>query len=337
MEKQKILIVDDESKMIQIFRRNLPPEDYILDGAVNGMDALDKLRSNQYQAVVTDWLMPDMNGVQLIKSIRSEFEKPPLIIMITVIDSLQAKENILDIGADYFLPKPVDFMELFNCLKNGLARIRQTPKKIKKINSLKKPAQLPPCVAVVLAASTAGCDALRKVFYRLPACNAAFFVVQHGPFWMHQELTKRIQSNTELNVCLAKNYEKIQPGNIYIAPGDLHLSIKPEFFCTELLNSPMENFVRPSADPLFRSAAEVFGRFVIGVILTGLGMDGTYGAAYVNAAEGIVLAHDPKTAHAPTMPKAIISSGLAHQVVSLEKMQATILQHVENLSRLLME
>ena len=335
MEKQRILIVDDELRVIELLKHLLPTDQYIVDEASNGVEALAKIRKNRYHALLTDWLMPEMNGVQLIKRIRSEIEIQPLIIMITVIDSLQAKEDILEIGADYYSPKPFDTMGLLNCLKIGLARMQQVPQKTYTIVPSRKQELLPPCVAVVLASSTAGCDALQKVFYNFPSCNAAFLIVQHGPMWLHEQLVKRIQLNTELNVSLAKDSVDIRPRSIYFAQGGSHLCVQPKSFSLQLTSDPMENHVRPSADPLFRTAAKAFGSFTIGVVLTGLGIDGTYGSAYINANGGVVLVQDPKTARAPTMPQAIISSGLAHQTVTLDKMQATILKHVNNLSRLL--
>jgi two-component system, chemotaxis family, protein-glutamate methylesterase/glutaminase len=337
MEKQRILIVDDESNMVRILKNFLSDYDYIVDSAVNGVDALAKLRNNRYHALLTDWLMPGLNGVQLIKKIRRDIEKQPFIILVTVIDSLQAKENVIEIGADYYLPKPLNLMELLDCLKTGLTRMKQTPEKINVIAPSNNQGQLPPCVAVVLASSTAGCDALRKVFYGFPYCNAAFFVVQHGPKWMHEELVKRFQLETELNVCLAENSMGIQPGSIYFAQGGSHLIVQPKSFSIQLSSGPMENSVRPSADPLFRSAADAFGRFVIGTVLTGLGIDGTYGSAYIDAVGGAVLVQDPETTHASTMPQAIISSGLAHQSVSLEKIQVAILKNIKNLSKQLNE
>ncbi len=333
MEKQRVLIVDDESTMVRILKRILSMDKYIIDVATNGEDALEKLRKSRYHALLTDWLMPHMNGIQLIKYIRSEIEEQPCIILITVIDSLQAKENVLEIGADYYLPKPVDIMELLSCLKNGLARMQQTPQKINYTGLPKKQEQKPPCVAVVLASSTAGCEALRKVFYNFPSCNAAFFIVQHGPKWIHQQLESQIRLNTELNVSLAEDSVNIQPGSIYIAQGGSHLCIQPESFSIQVTSDPMENFVRPSADPLFRTAAKAFGCFTIGVVLTGLGIDGTNGAAHISAVGGIVLAQEPKTACASTMPQSIISSGLTHHAISLDNMQATIIEQVENLSR----
>jgi two-component system, chemotaxis family, protein-glutamate methylesterase/glutaminase len=333
MEKQRVLIVDDESSSVRILKRILSAKDYILDDASNGNEALAKLKKNHYHALLTDWLMPGTNGVQLIQHVRKNIKNQPIIIMTTVIDSLQAKEDILEIGADYYLSKPYDLKELISYLEEGLARMQQSPHNLNLISPQEKQVDLPPFIAVVLASSTAGCEALRKVFHSFPSCNAAFFIVQHGPKWVIEELARQIQINTELNVKVAEDSLKIQPGYLYIAPADSHLCIQRESFSIQLSNDPKENFLRPAADPLFRTAAKAFGRFTIGVVLTGLGMDGTYGSAHIVATKGIVIAQDPKTAVASTMPGTVISSGLALEGVPLNNMQTTILEEVKKLSK----
>ena len=332
MKKQRVLIVDDESSSVRILRRILSTKDYILDDASNGDEALAKLEEKQYHALLTDWLMPGINGVQLIQHVRKNIRNQPIIIMTTVVDSLQAKEDILAIGADYYLSKPYDLNELINCLEEGLARLQQLPLNLNLISSQKELSTPPPCIAVVIAASTAGCEALRKVFYGFPSCKAAFFIVQHGPEWVIEELARKIQLNTDLNVMVAADSQMIQPGCIYIAPADSHLCIQQKSFSIKLTDDPKENFLRPAADPLFRSGAKAFGGFTIGAVLTGLGMDGTNGSAHIVASKGIVIVQDPETAVAPTMPRTVISSGLAREIVPLNKMQTTILEKVEILS-----
>lgn len=333
MKKQRVLIVDDESSSVRILKRILSSKDYILDDASNGKEALVKLEKNQYHALLTDWLMPGINGVQLIQHVRKNIKKQPIIIMTTIVDSLQAKEDILEIGADYYLSKPYALKELTGHLDEGLARLQQSPLNLNLIRSQEKQVVLPPCIAVVIASSTAGCEALRKVFYGFPSCNASFFVVQHGPKWVIEELARQIQLNTELNVMVAADSQTVKPGYLYIAPADSHLCIQQKSFSIKLTDDPKENFVRPSADPLFRTAAKAFGRFTIGAVLTGLGMDGTYGSAHIVASKGIVIAQDPKTAIASTMPKTVISSGLACDNIPLNNMQSTILEEVEKLSQ----
>jgi DNA-binding response OmpR family regulator len=139
MEKIRVLVVDDEPKNISLLKMLLNSEDcYIVNEAVDGEEALKKLKEKEYDALLTDWLMPKMNGVDLIKRVRSEFPSPPYIMMITAIQSSQAKDNILEIGADEFISKPFRMKSLLATLKEGLARRSQPLPKIQKINILQK-------------------------------------------------------------------------------------------------------------------------------------------------------------------------------------------------------
>lgn len=332
MEKIRVLIVDDEPRNVQLLRSILSSQNcYIVDEAVNGEEALKKLKCINYDVLLTDWLMPSMNGADLIKRVRSELKILPYIIMITAIQSLQAKEDILEIGADEFISKPLRMKEFLVTLKEGLARRSQPLPKIQKIKVPKK-IITPPFVAVVIASSTGGYEALIQLFSGHLSDKAAFFVAQHAPAETLRNITKKIKTLTNLNVHLARDSQKINPGNVYIAPGDRHLCINPKPLAISLNRDPKENYVRPSADPLFRSAALTFGKCTLGIVLTGLGVDGTHGAAHIKAVGGEVLAQDPKSAIAPSMPKSVILSGVNTDIVGLDKLNSKIESQISTLT-----
>ena len=188
----------------------------------------------------------------------------------------------------------------------------------------------PPFVGVVMAASTGGPGALTKVFNRLPppTSRATFFVVQHGPAWM---LARRLNSETPMTVSLASDGVRAAPGKIYVAPGNRHLFIEPGSLSLRLTDNPSENFVYPSADLLFRSAAKAFGRRCLAVVMTGMGRDGSLGAAAVARAGGVVIAQAPETAGAPSMPRTVIKMGIPKRVVPLEHLAETITGYVNRL------
>jgi two-component system chemotaxis response regulator CheB len=182
----------------------------------------------------------------------------------------------------------------------------------------------PDFVACVIAASTGGPPTLIELFKDIPDnANVAFYIVQHGPPWMLETLSQRLQRETKLKVHLATDGMKTEPGNIYIAPGDYHMKINADYSIT-LDNSPKENFVRPAADPLFHSAAKVFGKYLFAVVLTGLGRDATNGSASVASAKGSVYVQDPNTTVAPSMAKTVIESGIKHQVIALSDLGKTM-------------
>jgi two-component system, chemotaxis family, protein-glutamate methylesterase/glutaminase len=324
MKKSRILVVEDHLPNLRLIKQILAMEDcYLVDEAVDGEEALKKIKNNDYDALLTDWLMPKVDGTKLIKQVRKELTSPPYIMMITAIQTDQAKEKILEIGADEFISKPVRGKELLATLREGLARRAQPLPKIQKIKTLFKK-NTPPFVAVVIASSTGGYDALSQIFSAHLSEKAAYFIAQHAPAYTLSNMAKKLKGLTNLKVNLGVDTQKIQSGNVYIAPGDRHLCINPKPLSIKLNQDPKENFVRPSADPLFRSAALVFGNCTLGIVLTGLGVDGTQGAAHIKAAGGEILVQDPKSAIAARMPNSIILSGLATDVASLAKINSKI-------------
>jgi two-component system, chemotaxis family, protein-glutamate methylesterase/glutaminase len=145
-------------------------------------------------------------------------------------------------------------------------------------------------------------------------------------------MTRKINTLTNLDVNLARDSQEINPGHVYIAPGDKHLYINPKPLSIGLNQDPKENYVRPSADPLFRSAALTFGKYTLGIVLTGLGVDGTHGAAHIKAVGGEVLVQDPESATAPSMPKNVILSGLNSDIVGLDEINSKVESQITKLS-----
>ena len=127
---------------------------------------------------------------------------------------------------------------------------------------------------------------------------------------------------------LAEDDVFAKAGTVYLAPNDHHLSIKAGTFRLRLEKGPQVNYVRPAADPLFRSGADAFGSYGIGVVLTGMGRDGAAGAAHILKAGGTVLVQDPETAVAPGMPKNVIEMGGATEVTGLVLLGRAITRHV---------
>lgn len=328
----KILIAEDDCDNAHILEFILSQSGYIVETAKNGKEALAWLTSNRCNALLTDWMMPEMDGMELIRRVRALIKPLPLIIMVTAIDSPQGRNFALDAGADDYITKPYSKQELLFRLGNGLERLRQPAPEI---HPAPTPSDfnLPPFVGVVIASSSGGPPTLTKVLKDLPEdCDAAFFAVQHGPSWMLKAFAQRLGKETELKTVLAEDGTSPQCGKLYLAPGDRHLRLKFPSCDLDVTESPQENFVRPAADPLFRSAAALFGKYCVAVILTGMGRDGARGAAEIAAAGGMVLVQDPKTAVAASMPQTTISSGVAGKVVPLKNLAETIKEHVNLLS-----
>jgi two-component system, chemotaxis family, protein-glutamate methylesterase/glutaminase len=157
---------------------------------------------------------------------------------------------------------------------------------------------------IVIGTSMGGLPALHTIVKDLPeSIPAAICVVQHIGDHASQ-LPALLSVAGRLPVVSAKDGEPFRAGTIYVAPPARHLIVGPGHL--HLTRGPRENHARPAIDPLFRSAAEVFGRRVIGVILTGQLNDGTAGLFEIKRRGGIAIAQDPSDAEFPAMPQSAL-------------------------------
>jgi two-component system, chemotaxis family, protein-glutamate methylesterase/glutaminase len=160
--------------------------------------------------------------------------------------------------------------------------------------------------AVAIAASTGGPRALSQLIPRLDAgLPAAVFVAQHMPPMFTAALARRLHGLSPLRVVEAEDGAPVTEGVVYIAPGGQHLEIVRGNggVTIQLSSTPAVWGVRPAADIMFPAIARAFGRAVVGVVLTGMGRDGSEGLRVIRAAGGSTIAQDEATSVIPSMPR----------------------------------
>ena len=154
---------------------------------------------------------------------------------------------------------------------------------------------------VVIGASAGGMEALQGLVANLPpGMQASLFIVWHLPPGLKSVLPRVLSKAGPLPAELAADGQEIQPGRIYVAPSDCHMLLEQGFI--RIAHGPRENRFRPAIDPLFRSAAYVYGARVIGVVLSGALSDGTAGLWTIKLRGGTAIAQDPEEALHPSMP-----------------------------------
>jgi len=159
---------------------------------------------------------------------------------------------------------------------------------------------------IVIGGSAGAIEALLEVARNLPAdLPAAVFVVVHVPPGAVSRLPEILSRAGPILAAHATHHEPIMPGRIYVAPPDRHLLIRDGV--VELNRGPRENHARPAIDPLFRSAARVFGPRTIGVILSGALYDGATGLLAVKGRGGTAVVQDPHEAITSSMPRTALS------------------------------
>jgi two-component system chemotaxis response regulator CheB len=188
-------------------------------------------------------------------------------------------------------------------------------------------ASLTPDKLLVIGASTGGPRALTELLSGLPAdLPCAVLVVQHLPAGFTRSLAERLDRSCALPVAEAREGDILTTGHVLLAPGDFHLGLRGQRVTLD--QGPRRHGVRPAVDTTLEAAAAGFGPAVLGVILTGMGVDGTEGARAVRAAGGTILAEHESTCVVYGMPRSVIEAGLAQDVAPLDHLPAVIARHL---------
>ena len=180
------------------------------------------------------------------------------------------------------------------------------------------PIHAPDVIAV--GSSTGGPQALFKLFGGLGGqVRQSILITQHMPATFTSLLASHISRASSMPCNEAEDGEAILPGRIYLAPGDYHMIAESgdSGKIVRLTKSEPENYCRPSADPMLRSLAALYGRRLLVIILTGMGSDGRKGAEAAVAAGGSVIAQDEDTSVVWGMPGAVATAGLCSAVLPL--------------------
>lgn len=174
---------------------------------------------------------------------------------------------------------------------------------------------------VVVGASTGGTEALKDFLGALPEDCPGMVVVQHMPEHFTQAFAERLDRLSKVTVKEASNGDVVKTGTVLIAPGNSHLLLKREgnSYFVEIKNGPLVTRHRPSVDVLFRSAARYAGKNAIGVIMTGMGDDGSHGMKEMHDAGAYNIAQDEKTSIVWGMPGEAVKAGAVDKVLPLDK------------------
>jgi len=338
--KVRVLIVDDSAFMRTAIKRVLERDGRfeIVGEAKDGQDAVASAARLRPQVISMDFNMPVMNGAEATRAILG-LDRIPIVIL-----SAHAKEGAaetmeaLAAGAVDFVMKPsgevsADLSRVAEELTEKLIsasgahpqrfEVVRPPPGPRVMRSIPPPAGLH---LVVIAVSTGGPAALRSVIPALPGdVRFAVVVVQHMPAQFTAALAARLHEESEVTVREAVVGDRPLPAQVLVAPGDRHL-VFGDYGAVRLTDAEPVNGCRPSADVTLASAAELFGRRLTAVVMTGMGRDGAEGMAKVRAAGGRTFAQDARTSVVFGMPKAAIDRGVVDEVLPLEEIAARLLR-----------
>ncbi|WP_252106102.1 MULTISPECIES: chemotaxis-specific protein-glutamate methyltransferase CheB [unclassified Halomonas] len=324
----RVLIADDSPVARDVLRHLLTREGdiQIVGEARNGHEAVALARTLAPQLITMDLSMPVMEGLAAIEEIMHTRALPILVVS----DRFEAAiaGQALALGALEVMPKPaLDDTESSSLLERvrllaGVAVItRLRPRALKTYQTLAAPPTHRSLAHVVaIACSTGGPQALARLLSRLPSNFALPVVIaQHMSHGFIEGMAQWLDSLCRLPVRVASHGEALTPATVYLAPSesDLEITFDHHF---RLVESPIGALYHPSCDALLTSAAAVYGRKAIGVILTGMGSDGVQGMRAICAAGGMTLAQDEASSVIYGMNRQAINAGAVQRVASLDEL-----------------
>ncbi|NPV87571.1 MAG: chemotaxis response regulator protein-glutamate methylesterase [Anaerolineae bacterium] len=341
----RVLVVDDSAFMRFTISKHLneTPGIVVVGSARDGREALNLIPELQPDVITLDVEMPRLDGLSTLREIMAKFPRP--VIMLSSLTTEGAVETVqaLTLGAVDFVAKPAFKANIDSILGEVAEKVLRASKA--KVWGLSKATSAPPRPqtaekkvrallqhekVVVIGSSTGGPRALNTVIPQLPPnLPAAVVIVQHMPAGFTRSLAERLDAASKISVKEAEPGDELVAGRCLMAPGGFHLLLDTQGKFTLNQNPPVHG-VRPAVDVTMLSIAQRYKERVVGVILTGMGNDGTNGAGLVHGSGGWVIAEAEQTCVVWGMPRSVTEAGFANEVVPLPQIADAIVRAVEN-------
>lgn len=296
----------------------------------SGRKALEKMSESSVDLVILDLEMPEMSGLEVLKSMSSLNLNTSKVIVFSATSQKGAEVTFeaLRSGASDFVAKPsgesISFHSpdevikgllfpkifgLFPQIENYI--IGDGSQNAISSKTLFKWSKLSPEV-VLIASSTGGPRVLEQILKQVDKSHKfPIVIVQHMPATFTKTFSQSLSKMTGLKVKEAEHNEELLPNNIYLAPGDYHLTLQKTGNTVRLLTDQSElvNSVRPAADNLFKSAAQIYKENCLAFVLSGMGQDGKTGAESLKGQGAFIVVQEFSSCVVAGMPKAVFASG----------------------------
>ena len=332
----KVLIVDDSVFMRTVIRDMIGKDASleIVGTAANGIEALEKISSLAPDVVTLDIEMPKMNGLEVLKELR-KLPRRPKILMLSSLTSKDAEMTFeaIRLGADDFMLKPKDLPHVRDIADELVSKIRHLPT-LPSI-TIPRPAPLSTGAAdrvVLIGSSAGGPPMLDTLLAMLPAdLPAGIVITQHMPVGFTAPLAERFNRIATMPVKESENGDLIETGKIILSRAGVHTIISAIIGpdgkkAGKIIHStaPPQHGVRPAVDKTFESAAQVYGKNIVSVVLSGMGNDAGEGAFAIRQAGGTNIICDEKDCLVYGMARSVIAKNSADQVLPLAKIAKEI-------------
>lgn len=340
----RVLIAEDSpvARELLVSILQSTPGLQVVGTARDGSEAVRLAKRLKPDVITMDVHMPDMDGFEATRQIMSETPCP--IIIVT--DSMNKYKRELTFGAlkagalsvanKPTIHDPPDELEALVTHVKLMSEVKVVRhwNKVGECTGRSQPLTTSAALKqqrkskvqlIAIASSTGGPGILAEILGRLPAnLSVPILIVQHITSGFSEGLAVWLNQKTPLEVRVAKHADEPQAGQVLIAPDNYHMIVNNKGLIT-LTKDPTRHGLRPAADYLFNSVAQVYGATAIGVILSGMGRDGAEGLQAMRQSGAYTIAQDEVTSVVFGMPAVAIELGAAEQVLPTPQIAATIL------------
>jgi two-component system, chemotaxis family, protein-glutamate methylesterase/glutaminase len=356
----RVMIVDDAVVVRGLVSRWVEEAGFqVVASLRTGRDAVNQIERVNPDVVILDVEMPELDGISALPLLL-EKKRDLVVIMASTVTRRNAEVSLraLALGAADYVPKPetnrgittspefrrelIDKIRHLGERRRGQARpparapLRPVGSVIERTAAgSAAPIKLRPFSALLprallIGSSTGGPQALNAIISRIGSIvdTVPVLITQHMPPMFTTILAEHLARSAERSAHEAVDGEPVRAGTIYVAPGGRHMRVAQHNGAAVIAldDGPLVNFCRPAVDPLFASAARVYGCGVLAVILTGMGTDGALGAGDIAAAGGSVIAQDEATSVVWGMPGSAAHAGVCSAVLPLDEIAPKLLR-----------
>ncbi|HDM36570.1 MAG TPA: chemotaxis response regulator protein-glutamate methylesterase [Candidatus Syntrophoarchaeum butanivorans] len=329
----RVLVVDDSALMRKVISDILSsaPDIEVAGTAKDGVEAIEKVARLKPDVITLDIEMPEMDGLEALEFIMKDCPTPTVMISALTQEGAEATFRALELGAVDFVAKPsgsisLDMKDLADEVIRKV-RAAHLSRRVKRRSGVRKPLQSAPSGfrIITIGSSTGGTEALKEIVPQFPKNSPPILITQHMPPGFTEAFAEHLDRISAIKVKEAEEGDRIMKGLALLAPGDYHMTVggdrRVHLEHTEKINS-----VRPAADPMMMSAAVVYRRAVIGVVLTGMGRDGARGIVEIKKRGGKAIAQSEDTCVVYGMPKEAVATGCVDEVVPLPDIPSKIME-----------
>lgn len=341
----RVMLIDDSPLFLGVMQHAIDsdPQMQVACTARNGQEGLDKVGLCKPDVIVCDVQMPKMSGIEFLQNLLPKYPLPVVVISSTPGITLSALQN----GAVDFIPKPApgeDKNDFFMRLRLTIRTAASANIKAK-LAMRNRPAPVnaaaTPRVAfnplaggnnmvIAIGASTGGTDAILEVVRLFPANFPGVVITQHMPAGFTAMYAERLNKECKMQVSEAKDGQRLERGQIILAAGEHQMKLERDtagYYVTSRRGEKVSGHI-PSVDVLFDSVARTAKNRAVGIILTGMGGDGSDGLLKMRQAGAYTIGQDKETCVVYGMPMVAFNKGAVQKQLPLQMIAGEVMRYL---------